>query len=53
MGKKVKKKRLPDTDTPVYDRLVADTGFAPHEPPPPGGWRNHLSLAGLLEDNFS
>ena len=57
MAKKKKaKKILPSavrsTETPVYDQLVADTGFAPHTTPPPG-WRNMLGGAEMLEDNFS
>ncbi len=50
MAKKTKKTdRLPRTDTPVYDQLVAETGFAPHRPPPTGA----TGVPGLWEDNFS
>lgn len=45
-------KRVVATDTPVYDRLVDDLKFAPHQSPP-GDWRNIPGAAGLLEDNFS
>lgn len=56
MAKKKKaKKILPSavrsTQTPVYDQLVLDTGFAPHTPPP--GWANFPNSVGMLEDNFS
>lgn len=55
--KKKKVKAIPSavrSETPVYDRLVVDTGFAPHiPPPPPGGWRNFPAQVGMLEDNFS
>lgn len=55
MAKKTKKKNRPPRtggiETPVYDQLVADTGFAPHRPP--DGWRNITGTAAMLEDNFS
>lgn len=52
MAKKTKKKPLPRTETPLYDQLVAETGFVPHQPPA-GDWRGMAGSAGLLEDNFS
>ena len=58
MVKKKKRAKIPPSavrsETPVYDQLVADTGFAPHTPPTPSGdWRNIPAQLGLLEDNFS
>lgn len=57
MGKKKRARRdaaacVVATDTPVYDRLVDDLRFAPHQSPP-GDWRNIPGSVGMLEDNFS
>lgn len=38
------------SDTPVYDQLTIDAGFAPDQS---ADWRNMPGGAGLLEDNFS
>jgi hypothetical protein len=38
------------SDTPVYDQLTIDFGFAPDQS---ADWRNMLGGVGLLEDNFS
>jgi hypothetical protein len=58
MSKKKKKTQIFSSavrsETPVYDQLVADSGFAPHTTTPlTGGLRNIPACAGLLEDNFS
>ena len=53
MGKKTKKTKLPRTETPVYDQLVIESGFAPHQTPPTVDWRSMPNTTGLLEDNFS
>lgn len=56
--KKIKKKHLKlvggplraTPDTPVYEQLTIDFGFAPDQS---NDWRNIPGGAGLLEDNFS
>lgn len=58
MAKKKKAKILPSavrSETPVYDQVVADSGFAPHNPLllPLPGWGNIPNTAGMMEDNFS
>lgn len=40
----------PDSDTPIYDQLTIDAGFAPDQS---ADWHYMPGGAGLLEDNFS
>jgi hypothetical protein len=41
------------SETPVYDQVVVDTGFAPHCQLALDGWRSIPNTVGMLEDNFS